>query len=140
MPAHAASPSSGFHVSNLNPHVDEDVLRQGFENTLGLDPNEIERVTVIRQKVVSTSADMLQTFQQRIRRQIEEYVKEGNYELDLRNPKEADFTYLAFVTLNDIEASISFENLTNPKHRDGRLHHCNLERKEKILALRKPIP
>jgi hypothetical protein len=41
--------------------------------------------------------------------------------------------------LNDIEASISFENLTNPKHRDGRLHHCNLERKEKILALRKPI-
>jgi hypothetical protein len=31
------------------------------------------------------------------RRQIEEYVKEGNYELDLRNPKEADFTYLAFV-------------------------------------------
>jgi hypothetical protein len=80
------SNSAEVFVSNLNPHVDEHVLRQGFENTLGLDPNEIERVTVIRQKVINTSPDMLKTFRQRICKKIEEYVKEGNYELDLRNP------------------------------------------------------
>jgi septum formation topological specificity factor MinE len=93
------------------------LVRQGFENTLSLDPNEIERVTVIRHRVVKASPDMLQTFRQRICRKIEEYVKEGDYELDLRNPKEADFTYLAFLTtelLNDLETSIAFENLTNP--------------------------
>jgi hypothetical protein len=76
------SNAAEFHVSNLNPHVDEDVLRQGLENTLDLDPDKIERVTVIRQKVV-TSVDMLQTFQQRIRRKIEEYVKDGKYELSI---------------------------------------------------------
>ena len=101
------SNSAEVHVSNLNPHVDEDVLRQGFENTLGLDPNEIERVTVIRKKVVNASPDLLQTFRQCICRKIEEYVKEGNYELDLRNPKEADFTYLAFVSFSKPEEGLA---------------------------------
>lgn len=99
--------SAEVHVSMLSPHVDEDVLRQGFENALGLDRNEIERVTVIRHKVANTSADMLQTFRQRIRRKIEEYVKEGTYELDLRNPKEADFTYLAFVMFSKPEEGLA---------------------------------
>jgi hypothetical protein len=38
---------------------------------------------------------------------IEEYVKDGKYEIELRNPKEADFTYLAFVSFSKPEEGLA---------------------------------
>ncbi|CAG2233110.1 DHX8 [Mytilus edulis] len=59
--------SNEVHVANLNPHVNEDVLRQGFMDALGLDPSDIARVSVIRHKV-NTPQDMIHMYRQRIRK------------------------------------------------------------------------
>lgn len=94
------------HVANLNKFVNENVLRQGVSDALGLEPADFIKVTVIRQKVI-TSSDMLDTFRQRIRRKIEEFVKEGSFQLDLRRPNDADFTFLAFVAFSKPEEGIT---------------------------------
>ncbi|XP_063398977.1 uncharacterized protein LOC134683600 [Mytilus trossulus] len=98
--------SNEVHVANLNPHVNEDVLRQGFMDALGLDPGDIERVSVIRHKV-NTPQDMIHICRQRIRKKVEEYVHEGSYDLDLRPPREADFTFLVFVSFSKTEEGLA---------------------------------
>lgn len=98
--------SSEVHVANLTRYVNEDVLRQSVSDALGLEPNDFNKVTVIRERV-TTSSEMMGIFGQRIRRQVEPHVKEGSYNLDLRHPKDADFTFLAFVSFSKPEEGMA---------------------------------
>lgn len=93
------------HVAGLSKMVNEDVLRESFANIFDLDPNtDITKVAVIREKVPMTSGEMLNTMKRRLSAEIETYIPNGSYELDLKTPaRETDVNFTAFVTFDSPE-------------------------------------
>ncbi|KAJ8311998.1 hypothetical protein KUTeg_009371 [Tegillarca granosa] len=90
-----------LYVKNLRKIVNEDVLRQGIADALRIDAyNDIGRVNVVREKVETTKSD-IQQFQRRLRGMITQYVKHGNFEVDIRIPKPHDRVYIAYVRFSD---------------------------------------
>ncbi|XP_021370464.1 ATP-dependent RNA helicase DEAH12, chloroplastic-like isoform X2 [Mizuhopecten yessoensis] len=89
-------------VVGLSKMVDEDVLRESIANAGDLDPNtDIERVTVVREKVPLEKKDLIDTMKRRLCAEISSYVAPGSYELELKPLREADHTFSAFVTFDN---------------------------------------
>ncbi|XP_033747970.1 ATP-dependent RNA helicase DEAH12, chloroplastic-like [Pecten maximus] len=94
-----------IHVAGLSQMVNEDVLRESFAKSLDLDPvTSITRVTVIREKVSSESEDILNIIKRRLRAEIENYVDQNSYALELRPiQRETEINFTAFVTFDKPE-------------------------------------
>ncbi|XP_021370409.1 ATP-dependent RNA helicase DEAH12, chloroplastic-like isoform X2 [Mizuhopecten yessoensis] len=94
-----------IHVAGLSQMVNEDVLRESIAKSLNLDPViGITKVTVIREKVGLESEENLNMMKRRLHAEIENYVKQGTYELELRAPqRETEINFNAFVTFDKPE-------------------------------------
>ncbi|OWF42278.1 hypothetical protein KP79_PYT16455 [Mizuhopecten yessoensis] len=108
-PSKSKTPSQSaagqIHVSGLSQMVNEDVLRESIVKSLNLDPvTGITKVTVVREKVGLESEEDLNMMKCRLRAEIENYVKQGTYELELRAPqRETEINFNAFVTFDKPE-------------------------------------
>lgn len=89
--------TSEVHILNFNSNTKEEDLRQAFEIKLPLLKDSIEKITM-RSKSVKTSEDELTSLKQTIERKLREYVKEGEFTLDLKTPKDHHNTFLGFVS------------------------------------------
>ncbi|XP_042221163.1 ATP-dependent RNA helicase DEAH12, chloroplastic-like [Homarus americanus] len=100
----ARNSRTGIHVAGLGQLVTEDVLRQAFAQTLGIDyEKDIQKVTVIREKV-NLDEEMLRTFKRRLQRSIEEFAKPGTFHLEVKEPRsDRDVNFIAFCAFNNPE-------------------------------------
>lgn len=89
--------TSEVHILNFNSNTKEEDLRQAFEIKLPLLKDSIEKITM-RSKSVKTSEDELTSLKQTIERKLREYVKEGEFTLDLKTPKDHHNTFLGFIS------------------------------------------
>ncbi|XP_069135527.1 uncharacterized protein [Argopecten irradians] len=94
-----------IHVAGLSQNVNEDVLRESIATTLNLDPTtSITRVSITRERVNSESEDILNAIKRRLRVEIENYVNQGAYTLELKPiQRETETNFTAFATFDKPE-------------------------------------
>ncbi|XP_060068718.1 uncharacterized protein LOC132548840 [Ylistrum balloti] len=94
-----------IYVSGLNEMVNEDVLRESFTKHFNLNSvTGITKVQVIRQKVGLENQENMDIMKRRLHVEIENYVKQGTYKLELRpNQRETEINFTAFVTFDKPE-------------------------------------
>ena len=100
--AHSKKDNDQIFVSGLNKFVNEEVLRHSFVNNFALNDDQIVRVFVVRERV-QTSGSEIETIHRRLSAHLESYVTDGRFNLQLKPPKDKDFTFVAFASFSKIE-------------------------------------
>lgn len=123
-------------VTNLNRFVNDEVLRHSFVTTFCLRDDHIVRASVVREKV-QTSKREVQILNDRIRANLEPFVKQGRYELYLKPPKNTDFTFLAIASFSKIEeGDAACANLVENFRPNDEIVHASITLQSSLLVIR----
>jgi ATP-dependent RNA helicase DHX8/PRP22 len=125
-----------IYVNGLSKFVNEEVLRHSFVNNFGLNDDHIVRASVVRERV-QTSGSEIETIRRRLSAHLERYVTDGRFNLQLKPPKDKDFTFVAFASFSIIEEGRNAcLNLVENFRPNGEIINSSVSLQASLLVIR----